>query len=136
MEEKNEISTIEYDRYVMSGGSVCSTTDFKKTTVPITFQMIHGVRAEVLWDSGASVTLISAALLKILIDKGYPIRQVKVKDTPTFTCANESTVSPNGFATFNMDIDSTHTLTIGCWVLAKMPHDIIIGSDTMRRTKA
>jgi hypothetical protein len=134
-EKASEVSTLVYDRFSLGDGQICATTS-EGTTVPVTTQMICGNRAEVLWDSGASVTLISLTFLRELIKKGVPIRMAVVNKAPTFTCANKTKVSPKGFATFNLDIDTDHTITIGCWVLESMPHDIIIGSDTFRRTKA
>jgi hypothetical protein len=133
--ESSQIATLVYDRYSLSNNQICATTT-EGTTVPVTTQMIFGHKAEVLWDSGASVTLISLPFLRELIKKNVPIRMAVVKKAPTFTCANKSKVSPKGFATFKLDIDADHSINIGCWVLESMPHDIIIGSDTFRRTKA
>jgi hypothetical protein len=133
MQEK--INTLEYERYHLENGRVCATTN-EGTTVPVTTQMVTGNKAEVLWDSGASVTLVSLRFIRDMIKKGVPVRMAKVKNTPTFTCANKTKVSPNGFATFKLDIDEKNSISIGCWILESMPHDIIIGSDTFRRTKA
>jgi hypothetical protein len=133
--KEGKISTVKYDRYMIDRGQVYSVKNVG-TTVPVTFHMVGDQKAEVLWDSGASVTIMSLAFLRTLIKKGVHIRMSKSKYVPTLTVANNETMKPTGFATITMVLDNTNTLTLGCWVLNGTPHDLIVGSDTFRRTKA
>ena len=132
------IRTVTYDRYVDAADrkSRIIASTVASHSVPITTQTFGDTKLKVLWDSGASSTLISARALKKLMLAGIRVDVIKNRRLPTFTVANGEKTQPTCYVRLTMNIGSSDGLLLGCYVLKGMPNDLIIGSDTLNRRDA